>query len=1579
MNNLIANLNSGDYDRFPGGFFVYRATEDEEILYANKYMVELFECDSYEDFLDFVGGSFKGLVYKEDYDSVEGDIITQVGIKKEKFDHVSYRVMTKNNRMLYLDDYGHLVIDKEEGPLFYVFVANINGKYLEYSIDRLTGLLGMRHFLELVEEKRQFDLKNKGESKGYYLFFDISNFKLYNVTYGLDSGDRCLISVSNYLNEIFPDDYISRFSDDHYVVYTQKEDLLDRVADLHKRVMLLDDNYQLFLRVGIYKAEGNESVETSKACDYAKIACDSLKNNTFSVYCFYTEELKRKAKLKKYIADNIDKAIFKGYIHVYYQPVIRSFSDKLCGMEALTRWEDPNFGQLSPSEFIPALEDNCLTYKLDSYVVREVCKKIRFQLDNKLPIVPISFNFSRLDFKVCNPFEIVENECDALDIPRNLIRVEITESVVMDDAKHFHEEIKFFHDAGYQVWMDDFGSGYSSLNVLKDFYFDEIKIDMAFIHDLSDRSKSIIRSAVDMAKQIGIQTLAEGVETKEQLDFLKKIGCEKIQGFYYGKPMHFDDLIMHCRNRGIDFEDMTMESYYDAIGKVNFITDKPLALFVLDQDQLSILYANDEYMNVLGTVNALELDLVNKNLNSPMYVPGQKFKKFIRKLKETNETDSMSFIDNGCYLKLIGRHVVSNGDKTIVAAELYNITFDEGQRRSNRLDSIMRYVSSIYHRIYYVDLIKGTREVIESNRIGEKNGDIITNIHDFYENYANNYIHANDRPRCVNFFNKDNLLRRIKNGKKGYISDNFRVVQDDGSYKWIEFTVLVVPRTEDSKLIVCVKESFIEDKEADDNFKLAFNSFINNTDLEFAKSDLNKILYNELFNSLISNSSIKFFWKDKNRRFLGASKAFLDFYNIADMADIVGKTDEDMGWHIDDNHFRDDEIDVLERGEIVENSYGQCLADGQVRNIRTYKYPIHKNDEIAGLIGYFYTENEDENLKLSDVNYFKDVSFDVFNSFGISNTIFMYDDLYRLKGEDYSIIIIDLPEYNKLKNIHGHEVAEGLIKKLADILKNNNKMNSAIGRYRDCNFLVITKNTDLNYLRDKMFACQKEVHEIKEILGRPCELYLDYSFIKASDVNGVDEIFKKITGRLSEVERQKLGQATFDAERITFDLEKFDKIDEACFIIDPDSYSLVYMNEKALSEFGYEARLNYKNHQCYNMFYGLNKPCKNCFKNKVINNAYITEIKHTDKNSRDYLIRISNIPWRGKKYFFNLATNIDDLQINVKHESYLLKNQQIINDSMNLVLNEQNVNRGLKSLLEKIAKDLNADRAYIFEENDLKVFTKKYEWVKNDCLPAIEKITGNNRAYFDYFYNDIRNNSVVIYNKDIVDETRPKEIDEILKEQGVGSMVLAGLNIHNRISGIMGLDNPDVEKLDMASYILKTLSGFVEITVRNRDYINQLDDMGLRDPLTGIMNRRAFDEKMVGISTKDKIAIIYFDLNYLKWTNDHRGHDVGDNLIVSTAKVLIENFGIDRSFRIGGDEFVAIAYIDDVDNLDEKLTNLREDFDSSKVSVAIGGVIKEHKTDEITEVIREAERRMYIDKKYIKMTESEKYGKDDRL
>lgn len=147
MNNLIANLNSGDYDRFPGGFFVYRATEDEEILYANKYMVELFECDSYEDFLDFVGGSFKGLVYKEDYDSVEGDIITQVGIKKEKFDHVSYRVMTKNNRMLYLDDYGHLVIDKEEGPLFYVFVANINGKYLEYSIDRLTGLFGYETLL----------------------------------------------------------------------------------------------------------------------------------------------------------------------------------------------------------------------------------------------------------------------------------------------------------------------------------------------------------------------------------------------------------------------------------------------------------------------------------------------------------------------------------------------------------------------------------------------------------------------------------------------------------------------------------------------------------------------------------------------------------------------------------------------------------------------------------------------------------------------------------------------------------------------------------------------------------------------------------------------------------------------------------------------------------------------------------------------------------------------------------------------------------------------------------------------------------------------------------------------------------------------------------------------------------------------------------------------------------------------------------------------------------------------------------------------------------------------------------------
>ena len=232
------------------------------------------------------------------------------------------------------------------------------------------------------------------------------------------------------------------------------------------------------------------------------------------------------------------------------QPVIKTSNGKLCGFEALARWIDPKYGMLSPDNFVGALEDSHQIYKLDSYMIKQICMKLKDRLDNNKKVVPVSFNLSRLDFLNCDIFSIVNGIVSEYEIPKGYINIEITESIVASDPV-VYSEIRRFRQAGYAVWMDDFGSGYSSLNSLKDYEFDELKIDMDFLSSFTEKSKSIITCTVEMAKRIGIETLAEGVETDEQYTFLKNIGCEKVQGYLFGKPLPDDECLDNLVKKGI--------------------------------------------------------------------------------------------------------------------------------------------------------------------------------------------------------------------------------------------------------------------------------------------------------------------------------------------------------------------------------------------------------------------------------------------------------------------------------------------------------------------------------------------------------------------------------------------------------------------------------------------------------------------------------------------------------------------------------------------------------------------------------------------------------------------------------------------------------------------------------------------------------------------------------------------------------------------------------------------------------------------------------------------------------------------
>lgn len=261
--------------------------------------------------------------------------------------------------------------------------------------------------------------------------------------------------------------------------------------------------------------------------------------------------MKIKVEKEKYIADHIDDAIEKGWIKIFYQPVIDVKSISLIAFEALARWADPTYGFLSPIEIIPVLEKNNLIYKLDSFIIKSIGKLIRSELDKGNKVVPISFNLSRADFLTCQPFEVAENCIREFNIERKYLCVEITETIAINSPEVINRATEQFRNAGYEVWMDDFGSGYSSLNALKNFSLDEIKIDMGFLRSFDEKSKIIVSNIVNMAKQLNIRTLTEGVETKEHFDFLNDIGCERVQGYYFSKPLPYDEVMSVLKDKNI--------------------------------------------------------------------------------------------------------------------------------------------------------------------------------------------------------------------------------------------------------------------------------------------------------------------------------------------------------------------------------------------------------------------------------------------------------------------------------------------------------------------------------------------------------------------------------------------------------------------------------------------------------------------------------------------------------------------------------------------------------------------------------------------------------------------------------------------------------------------------------------------------------------------------------------------------------------------------------------------------------------------------------------------------------------------
>lgn len=415
--------------------------------------------------------------------------------------------------------------------------------------DKLTGLLSFEYFTQQVKEKIGEYHIQRGDS--VYLFVNINNFKIYNDQKGFEKGNEFLKVTGQILKDVF-NEYalICRQSDDHFIVFTINMDIEAKVEEVNRRIEEQDPDIKPSIKVGA-AAVYNPDEDPHKAVEKARYAYSELKHLSIAKrILFYDSQMHDNYLLVQYIVTHIDEAIKNGYLKAFYQPVVWSKGRTLCGVEALARWIDPKYGFLSPGKFVPALENAQLIYKLDKEILRLVCQDIRYNLDHGLPTLPVSINFSRADFGLIDIVEVVESTVKQYKIPPEMLHIEITESALTNETDTLKNTIDRLHQKGFSTWLDDFGSGYSSFNVLKDYEFDVLKLDMAFLIGFNgnEKAKALIKSVISLANQIGMKTLCEGVETAEQAAFLEEASCGRLQGYLYGKPLSYDELMEKIKN-----------------------------------------------------------------------------------------------------------------------------------------------------------------------------------------------------------------------------------------------------------------------------------------------------------------------------------------------------------------------------------------------------------------------------------------------------------------------------------------------------------------------------------------------------------------------------------------------------------------------------------------------------------------------------------------------------------------------------------------------------------------------------------------------------------------------------------------------------------------------------------------------------------------------------------------------------------------------------------------------------------------------------------------------------------------------
>lgn len=555
--------------------------------------------------------------------------------------------------------------------------------------DVLTGILNKSKFFYNTRNM----LNIFGTEDFAFIRIDIEKFQLINSFFGMDEGDNLLKYMADYLQNVEKEyRYITygRIEADIFAVcfsYKSEKEITDFVKKFTNQMEKYPLDFDITPFFGVYLVK-NRDLSINEMYDKANLASKNFKGNYIQNYFFYTKEMSEEIIKEQHIINNMKNALKNEEFVLYLQPKYELQRNSIAGAEVLVRWITADGRMISPGEFIPVFERNGFILKLDQYVWEKTCQLLAGWRDEGRKIFPVSVNISRVSLYNPKIVDVICGLTEKYNIPPEWLQLELTESAYTGNPKAIKEMMEQLQKKGFSILMDDFGSGYSSLNVLKDIAVDVLKIDMKFLDGSGDdgRSENILASVVRMAKWLNMPVVAEGAERKEQVSFLHSIGCEYVQGFYFARPMPVKEYEKLLYEQPYFEDDETRRTSNDtnAIWTANMQMEmifsnmmQAAAIYEYSDGNIEVVRVNDAYFDMFGYHDT---DRVHKEIEGSIdHVDRERFMDTFAQVVEnqsTAECEVKRFLESGreIWIKLRLKYINRVGDRHIIFGCIDDIT-----------------------------------------------------------------------------------------------------------------------------------------------------------------------------------------------------------------------------------------------------------------------------------------------------------------------------------------------------------------------------------------------------------------------------------------------------------------------------------------------------------------------------------------------------------------------------------------------------------------------------------------------------------------------------------------------------------------------------------------------------------------------------------------------------------------------------------------------------------------------------------------------------------------------------------------